>query len=107
MIRVKFNKVITTINPSDCTVFVEIWIDIKFANQYEMVATKWFHKKLKSAKQSTDLIKIFVASKPKMHELRLLGNIKLTYSFSIYSSRILKCLKRKARNIENTQKLFS
>ena len=24
MIRVKFNKVITTINPSDCTVFVEI-----------------------------------------------------------------------------------
>ena len=81
MIRVKFNKVITTINPNDCTVFVEIWIDIKFANQYEMVATKWFHKKLKSAKQSTDLIKIFVASKPKMHELRLLGNIKRNLQF--------------------------
>ena len=46
-----------------------------------MAATKWFHKKLKSAKQSTDLIKIFVASKPKMHELRLLGNIKRNLLF--------------------------
>ena len=42
-----------------------------------MVATKWLHKKLKS----TDLIKIFVAGKPKIHELRLLGNIKRNLQF--------------------------
>ena len=42
-----------------------------------MVATKWLHKKLKS----TDLIKIFVAGKPKILELRLLGNIKRNLQF--------------------------
>ena len=34
------------------------------------------HRKLKSAKQSIDLSTTFVARKPKMYKLRLLGNKK-------------------------------
>ena len=53
IICVKCNDVRTTINPSDCIVFVE---------------------KLRSAKQSLYLINISVASNPAMYKLGLLGN---------------------------------
>ena len=48
------------------------------------------HRKLKSAKQSIDLSTTFVARKPKMYKLRLLGNKKRIFIIYFYNIEMFK-----------------
>ena len=59
------------------------------------INTKWLHKKLKKAKQSINLIKIFVACKPKMYKLKLFGNKKRNLQFLIIYFHNIEMFKKK------------
>ena len=70
--------------------------------------TKWLQKKLKSAKQSIDLIKISVACKPKTYKLKLFGNTKRNLQFFIiYLHNIAMFINKIVKYRKNPNPVFT